>query len=901
MRYAIIAITIIIALLPPHTATAKSDLTPQIPAEMYAPDVAQAWMDLLYERVSVIGIYPPTAARVYGYAGVALYEAVAAGTTQLDSLHGHLNAMPTMPQPDPMQVYDWPSVVNGALAAVSEPILSESPVSTLFNSTQREQVRRHVTRLRDQIKAERELVVDAATVTASMVFGTEIGQAVEAWAATDGFAETRTMTYTIPTGDDPSLWVTTPLNADPIEPHWHLLRPMALVENTECRMPLAIEFSTEIHSPFYWQVMEIYQMSIKRTQEHEEIADFWDDQAGEAGMHPGHWMLIANQLVSQQNLNLVEAAQMFLLAGIAVHDAGIAAWTQKYDELLIRPETYIQRYIDPTWEPFLATPNFPEYPSGHATFGAATAEVLTAIWGVMALTDHGGIVEDMGRTRQFTSLEAAAYENGLSRLYGGIHYRMGMEAGLRTGECIGQRILERLGLIDTSDKMTLESQMVAKPFASSQLEQRPRVQAQGNPLSFSELDIPRQWIELIHQQVDKQTFDLPTTARMLAYMSIALHEALLEENESDSLTSLLHAVPSLPPRDRQRRYDGPTIAIGALATVANEMLLDDNDRNPAQNAIRGLRNLQVRNRLQTASRATVEDSLAHGNAIGAAILAWAATDGFAEFANRPFVVPIGNEAYWRQTSRGIAPERPYWAALRPLLQSNAGENFASCSYPLTLDFTLFPGTTFHRQMNEVYHMVDRLTDEQAATAEFWGYGDPIHQAWQTDEIATRGNSVTHWLLIAAQTIEQQQLSLTEAGLLYAIIGATVHDTLIQSWESKYQTFLLRPQTYINAHIDESWQPYLTTPNSPSFPSASASVGAATAEILTAYFGVTNFIDAMGVVDGKSTLRHFTTFEAAAYAAGMAELYAGINLRTSIEAGLRQGECVGQSAWRAIMP
>lgn len=116
----------------------------------------------------------------------------------------------------------------------------------------------------------------------------------------------------------------------------------------------------------------------------------------------------------------------------------------KYDQFLIRPETYIQRYIDPEWEPFLDTPNFPEYPSGHATFGAASAEVLTHLFGIIAFTDNRGIVEDIPLSRSFTSFEAAAYENGLSRLYGGIHYRVGMEAGLRGGECIGQRVIERL-------------------------------------------------------------------------------------------------------------------------------------------------------------------------------------------------------------------------------------------------------------------------------------------------------------------------------------------------------------------------------------------------------------------------------------------------------------------------
>ena len=436
--------TVIFPNSPTHAADAPQTIppAPQIPAHLHDADVAQRWIDLLYERVSLVGIYPPTAARVYGYTSVALYEAVAAGTPTLDSLGGRLNELPALPQPDPALVYDWPSVANAAVATVSTPILAESPVSTLFISTESERVARHVDALQREIHAERLAEVDANVVTQSERLGKAIGQAILAWAAADGFAETRSLGFDVPTSGE-AYW--SPIrNLDPIEPYWHTLRPMVMTDNFECAVPLAVEFSTEIDSPFYWQAMEIYHTSIKLTEEHEDIADFWDDQAGEAGMHPGHWLLIANQLVEQQNLNLAEAADVLVRAGLAVHEAGLSAWTMKYHENVLRPEIYIQRYIDPTWEPFLDTPNFPEYPSGHATFGAATAEVLTERLGVIAFTDNGGVVDDMGRARAFTSLEAAAYENGLSRLYGGIHYRMGMEAGLRQGECIGELITERL-------------------------------------------------------------------------------------------------------------------------------------------------------------------------------------------------------------------------------------------------------------------------------------------------------------------------------------------------------------------------------------------------------------------------------------------------------------------------
>ena len=442
LLFTLLSVTISLLAYPSPIQSQRHQLS-TLPPQSQSATVAQVWMDLLYERVSVIGIYPPTAARIYAYSTVALYESIAAGSDSLPTLGGRLNEMPAMPQPNPDDSYDWPSVANAAIATVSEPLLNESPTRTLYNSTQRSLIRHRIQRLRKQIEMERLQKADKITIDNSIALGNQIGAAILAWSATDGFDKTRTMNYSVPLGE-PSFWVPIPANIPPIEPYWSQLRPFVLASGEECNVPLGVEFSTEITSPFYRQALEVYQLSIKLSDEERSIADFWDDQAGEAGMHPGHWMLIATQIIEQLGLSLADAAQMLMLVGISLHDSGISAWHMKYDTLLIRPESYIQRYIDPAWEPYLDTPAFPEYPSGHATFGAASAEILTELLGIVAFTDNAGVVDGMGRARTFTSFEAAAYENGLSRLYGGIHYRAGMEAGLRQGTCIGRQIWEKL-------------------------------------------------------------------------------------------------------------------------------------------------------------------------------------------------------------------------------------------------------------------------------------------------------------------------------------------------------------------------------------------------------------------------------------------------------------------------
>ena len=99
--------------------------------------------------------------------------------------------------------------------------------------------------------------------------------------------------------------------------------------------------------------------------------------------------------------------------------------------------------LDPAWQPFLQTPPFPEYTSGHSTISAASAEVLTGIFGdQVAFTDSTEHKYGHG-VRTFSSFREAALECSISRVYGGIHYRSGCEEGQKAGARIGQFVLDR--------------------------------------------------------------------------------------------------------------------------------------------------------------------------------------------------------------------------------------------------------------------------------------------------------------------------------------------------------------------------------------------------------------------------------------------------------------------------
>lgn len=400
---------------------------------------ALRWMDLLYRLVQNEGVQAPAASRIYAYAGVALYEGVVNGMPSNYSLAGQLIDMPEMPLPEENMEYDWPAVANGTLAKVIAGLFDDPDEETLAA----------IADLRQEIFDERAEEVGEEVVRRSNDYGSKIGDELLEWIATDGYAETLEMDaeYELPTGSDLSLYTLTLEGSRPIGPYWGTLRPFALFFTEVCHVPLNMLFSEDRDSAFYAQAHEVFEIGNNLTREQREIARFWFDPPNTTGLPAGHWVSIENQMVEQRNLNLEQAAGMYSLVGMALADSFISAWSLKYEVMLLRPETYIHQYIRRSWQPYIQTPPFPEYPSGHSVVSGAAAEVLTSLFGTVAFTDRTHIIYDHEPlVREFTSFEAAAYEAAISRLYGGIHYRAAIENGLRQGRCVGQQVLENIRL-----------------------------------------------------------------------------------------------------------------------------------------------------------------------------------------------------------------------------------------------------------------------------------------------------------------------------------------------------------------------------------------------------------------------------------------------------------------------
>lgn len=407
------------------------------PTSAHGSRHAREWVQAVYDLTwrddvaTTLGTTPPNAARCYAYVMLAMYEAVAAGDPRLRSAGGQLHGLGPMPKPRGR--IDWPVA------------MAESAHATTFVVHGRMAPQRLalITSLRDAQVAERLAAgVPEHTIVRSQAHGRAVAAVIAARVEGDGFAATVGLPYVAPTGE--GLWVSTPPNYRPaIEPYWSRVQPFVMADAGEVHPVPHVPFSTETGSPFWQQANATYQQSLVNTDEQRAIARFWTDNPINSGLPSGHWLLAVSQFAEQQRLDLGLTVEALMRTSVALHDAFLSCWNHKYEINLIRPISYVNRYIDPAWATFINTPQFPEYPSGHSVSSNAAATVLTALVGNVAYVDDSH--RDRGMpSRVFASFQDAADEAARSRIYGGIHYPMGVQGGIAHGSAVGNLVLERL-------------------------------------------------------------------------------------------------------------------------------------------------------------------------------------------------------------------------------------------------------------------------------------------------------------------------------------------------------------------------------------------------------------------------------------------------------------------------
>ena len=291
----------------------------------------------------------------------------------------------------------------------------------------------------------------------SIAVAEEVSEQIVAYSRTDNYSKLSTLRgYTPKKGDE--FWYPTPPGYfEAVQPHWTTIRPMVMDSSTQFIPPKLIQFSKDSASKFYASAMEVYHaLHAKDSAERVEIANFWDCNPfnlstaghmmiGFKKMSPGgHWMNIAAIASHKAEIGFDRSIQVQAIIAVTLMDAFISCWDEKYRSNRIRPETYINRYIDVRWQPILQTPPFPEYTSGHSMVSSAAAAVLTYLLGDnFSFTDDSEIMFEL-QPRTFHSFKAAAAEAAISRLYGGIHFRDSVENGQVAGKAVGDYVVGKI-------------------------------------------------------------------------------------------------------------------------------------------------------------------------------------------------------------------------------------------------------------------------------------------------------------------------------------------------------------------------------------------------------------------------------------------------------------------------
>ena len=176
----------------------------------------------------------------------------------------------------------------------------------------------------------------------------------------------------------------------------------------------------------------------------------------------GHWMNITGIVARKAALYFNSVIILHTMVSITLVDAFISCWDEKYRSNRIRPETYINNYIDLKWQPILQTPPFPEYTSGHSVISTASAEVLTYFMGDgFNYTDNSEDFFDI-KPRSFTSFRQAAAEAAVSRLFGGIHYRDSIENGVAQGRAVGDFEVKKITALGFKPLIVPTAKRIAK-------------------------------------------------------------------------------------------------------------------------------------------------------------------------------------------------------------------------------------------------------------------------------------------------------------------------------------------------------------------------------------------------------------------------------------------------------
>lgn len=397
----------------------------------------------------------------------------------------------------------------------------------------------------------------------------------------------------------------------------------------------------------------------------------------------------------------------------------------------------------------------------------------------------------------------------------------------------------------------------------------------------------------ITQVIIHDIFSPPVAARIYSYSSLAAYEvaAATDPTNYASLMGQLNGsektnftVPKniYPPLASLAAY----YHVGTALIFSEEMMNEHRDAAFAELKEKGI------------PEDVFEASVKFGQEVGEVVKAYSKQDNYHQSRSFPkYTVTSGQEGTWQPTPpaymEGIEPS---WNKIRTFVLDSAAQ-FKPLPPPA---FSTEPGSEFYELAKEVYDIKQVMTEDQINIARFWDcnpYKVNVkgHVMFAEKKITPGG----HWMsisTIASKAANKDWRGTSEAMALTAI---SLNEAFISCWDEKYRSRLIRPETYINQHIDEEWVPLLQTPPFPEHTSGHSVASTAAAYTLAQIFGNEfHIVDSSEVAYGLPA-REFDSFTQAAEEAAISRFYGGIHYMPAITEGVIQGKQVSEMIWKKI--
>lgn len=406
------------------------------------PEFLHRTMKAITDRIVHDIFSPPVASRIYTYSSVAAYEAIIHQDKSYMSLAGQLHGLDSVPKPDPTLEYCFPLASTQAMIKVGRTLIFSEDEFDKFTA--------------EIYKEFKDTGIPDDVYDRSIAYGEQVAAHILAWSSKDNYKQSRSFPkYSIES--NPATWKPTPpAYMDAVEPHWNKIRTFVIDSAAQFKPAPPTPFSILKTSPFFKKATEVYETGKNLTEEQRTIASFWDCNPFAMNVRGhvmfatkkispgGHWINITRNVCAHSKSNMIQSAEAYVRVSLSLVDGFISCWDEKYRSKLIRPESYINQYIDENWVPLLQTPPFPEYTSGHSVISSSASVALTKLFGDnYAFTDSTETEFGMP-PRTFKSFYQAADEAGISRMYGGIHYRPAVENGGKQGKLVGEWVASKV-------------------------------------------------------------------------------------------------------------------------------------------------------------------------------------------------------------------------------------------------------------------------------------------------------------------------------------------------------------------------------------------------------------------------------------------------------------------------